>query len=440
MDESEGQFEFDPGFQTKIAALFTRDTTFAMKNKDLLKPEYFTNDAAGALVRIVQEHIKVYRAVPDLKILPTILKDEIAAKRIRPDMIEGIKTTVRDIVKADLSNPAFVTNKVTEFAKHQAVEQAMMASIGLLEKRDWNKIAELMKHATSIGANGDDDDYDYWEESKNRAQYRRDLRDGKIIRDGITTGYSAIDANLYHMGWGRKELSCMMGAAKAGKSMSLGDFARNANLAGYHVYYDTLEVSRDIIADRLDAANADTLMKELHKRPDDVEKALLRLRTAKTGHFKMREHASGTLKPSVLHRTLERYRADGIIFDLVVVDYADIMASEYRSDSLQENLRTIYIDLRAIAFETNTALLTATQTNRDGAKAHTAKATDVGDDWNKARTVDLMIGIDATDVEKNAGEARLSFLLSRNGESGFGLRIRQDRSKMQFITKILGRV
>lgn len=438
MDDA--QFEFDPGFQTKIAALFTRDTVFAMKTKDLLKPEYFTDDAAGSLIRIVQEHLKVYRTVPDIKILPTILKDEITAKRIRPDMVEGLKTAVKEIIRADLSNPKFVTDKVVEFAKHQAVEQAMMASLNLLDKRDWGKIAELMKNATSVGDNGDDDDYDYWGEVGNRTKKRQDLRDGKIIREGITTGYSAIDAYLYHMGWGRKELSCMLGAAKAGKSMSLGDFAKNANLAGYNVYYDTLEVGRDIIADRLDAANSDTLMRELHKRPEDVEKALARLAATSKGHFKLREHGSGTLKPSQLHRAIENYRNDGIIFDLVVVDYADIMASEYRSDNLQENLRTIYIDLRALAYELNVAMLTATQTNRDGAKAHTAKATDVGDDWNKARTVDVMIGISATDAEKAAGEARLSWLLSRNTEDGFSLRIRQDRAKMQFLTKVIGKV
>jgi replicative DNA helicase len=296
-----------------------------------------------------------------------------------------------------------------------------------------------MKDAVSVGVTNDGGDYDYFEEIKNRTQERHDLKAGKVTRSGITTGYAALDAYLYHMGWGRKELSCIMGAAKAGKSMSLGDFGKNASMAGYNVFYDSLEVAKEIIASRVDAALSDTMMKDLHKDPDKI-KAEIEAIAAKSGKFKMRDHASGTLKPSQLMRLLEQYRADGIIFDLVIVDYADIMAAEYRSDSLQENLRTIYVDLRAIAYEANCALLTATQTNRDGAKAATAKATDVGDDWNKARTVDLMLGINATDPEKAAGEARLTWLLARNGESGFSLGIKQDRSKMQFITKILGKV
>lgn len=437
---NDAKFEFDAGFQSKIASLFLRDTSFALKTNDLIQPEYFTEDATGALIRIAKDHLRVYKSVPDLKILPTLIKDEIAAKRLRPDMLEGVKAVIKEAIKADLSNPDYVVDQVVRFAKHQAIEQAMMRSIPLLEKGQFDKIAEIMKKATSVGLTVDDGDYDYWAEIENRTKERADLLAGKIVREGITTGYPDIDGNLYHYGWGRRELSCIMGAAKAGKSMSLGDFGRNASLAGYNVLYITLEVSKKIIAERLDAANSDTLMRELHKDHARVEAAIKALRAKNAGHLRIREYASGTCKPSQVNRLIEDYRANGIIFDLVIVDYADIMAAEYRSDSMIENLRTIYIDLRAIAFEHNIAVLTATQTNREGAKASTAKATDIGDDWNKARTVDILIGINATDAEKAAGEARLTWLLSRNTEDGFSLRIKQDRQKMKFLTKVLGRV
>ena len=438
MDEEEAQYEFDAGFQNKILHLFARDSTFALRTKDLIKPEYFTNTAVGEMIRIIQSHVEVYKTTPDLRMIPMLIKDEIAAKRLRPDCIDDVKELVRGIFTADVSNADFVTDKVAGFAKRMAIEQGIMSSVPLLDKMEFDKIAVIMKKALAVGEVIDGDDYDYFMEIDNRTQKRLDLLAGKVVRNGITTGYSGLDALMYHYGWGRKELSCVMGAAKAGKSMSLGDFAKNASLAGYNVLYDSLEVAKEIIAERVDAGLSDTLMKDLHKEHAKVEAAVKKLH-AKAGQFKLRDHASGTLKPSQLHRLIQKYRAEGIIFDLVALDYADIMAAEYRSDNLQENLRTIYIDLRAIAYEENIAMLTATQTNRDGAKAATAKATDVGDDWNKARTVDLMIGINATDAEKAIGEARLTWLLSRNSESGFSIRIKQDRAKMKFLVKILGR-
>jgi replicative DNA helicase len=441
MSETEAEtlkFEFDILFQKKIVSLFLRDTNFAIKVKDLIKPEYFTEAAHAQVIRIVQEHVKVYKCVPDLRSITTVLQDEVTAKRVRADILPDVKACIRDALKADLSNPGYVTDKVVNFARHQAIEQGILSSLGMLEAGQFDKITELFRKVFSVGADVDGEDYDYFEEITSRTKTREDLLAGKAVRSGITTGYAAVDAHLYHYGWGRKELSLIMGAAKSGKSLSLADFAKNATLAGYNAFLASCEVSGVIIADRLDAALSNTMMRDLHKNPKDVEAAITKL-NYKSGKLMMRDYPSGLLKPSQINRAIENYRAEGLIMDLVVVDYADIMAAEYRSDSLIENLRSIYVDLRAIAHTQNVAMLTATQTNREGAKAATAKATDIGDDWNKARTADILIGLNATDDEKAKGEARLTWLLSRNTEDGFSLRIKQDRQKMQFLTKVLGK-
>lgn len=437
MADTEALYEFDATFQRKIAALFLRNGTFAAQTKDLIKPEYFGEDAVGVLIRIVKEHYTIYRSVPDLKILPTILKEQIDKKMIRKDVIPDLKLILSDILKTDISNPDFVKDRVSDFAKHQAIESAIMASVGLLEKGKFDEIAEVIKKAVSVGAAMKSDDYDYFEEIKTRTQKREDIMTGKIVKRGITSGYAGIDCHLYHNGWGRKELSCIMGPAKSGKSMSLGDFSKNASLAGYNVLYVSLEVAKEIIAERIDAALSDTIMNDLPKNFATVESAITTAHKG-AGRFKIRDFASGTFSPSMLRLLLDEYLADGIVFDLVALDYADIMAPDHRSDDLRENLRTIYIDLRAIAYDYDLAMLTATQTNRAGAMSSTAKATDVGDDWNKARTVDILIGLNATDAEKTAGKARLYWALSRNTADGFTVEIQQDRAKMKFIQKVLG--
>jgi replicative DNA helicase len=121
------------------------------------------------------------------------------------------------------------------------------------------------------------------------------------------------------------------------------------------------------------------------------------------------------------------------------VDYADLMTPEFLSGEPREDSKSIYTDLRQIANAFKVALLTATQTNREGAKAMTAKATDVAEDFNKIRIADIVISINAHTDEVAAGEARLFFAAARNGESGFTLRIKQERGKMKFLTKILMR-
>jgi replicative DNA helicase len=439
-DAGQAQWEFDEGFQKKIASLFLRDSRFANQTKDLIQGEYFANTAHGMLVDLVKDHVAVHKAVPDPRILTQLVKDAKAAKRVREDMIPDIKKMIVDSMKADLSNASYVVGKVTDFAKHQAMEQAIIKSVELLQRGDFKGIEKLQKAALAVGADSDDEgDYHYFREIDNRTQLREDWKAGKIIKRGISTGYSEIDAHLYHNGWGRRELSLMMGAAKAGKSLSLGEFTKNASLLGFNTAYLSCEVSKDIIADRLDANLADTAMRLLKDDPQTV-RARIKAAEKAAGELIIRDFASGTLKPSKVKRLLEKWRAEGITIDLLAIDYADIMAAEYRSDNTIDNLRSIYIDIRAIAYEEDLALLSATQTNRSGAAAHTAKMTDVAEDFNKIRTADVVIGINATDAEKQSGEARLHWVASRNSEDGMSLRIRQDREKLKFLTKVLGRV
>lgn len=433
------KWDFDEGFQRKTLALFMRDTQFASRTKDLINPDYFANAAHGQLISLIQGHLRVHKTVPDLRILTQILKDEKAKKRLRDDTLGEIKTAIKDVMRTDLSNSSYVAEKVADFAKFTAMEQALIQSVDLLQRGDFAGIEKLQKAALAVGLQQDEGDYHYFKEIENRTKVREDYKAGKIVKRGITTGYAEIDAYLYHNGWGRREMSLMMGAAKAGKSLSLGEFTKNATLTGLHAAYLSLEVSTQIIADRLDANISDTAMRLLKDDPKTVE-ARIKAAEAKAGTFILRDFASGTLKPDSIKKILERWRSEGIILDLLTVDYADIMAANYRSDNQIDNLRSIYVDLRAIAFEEDLALLTATQTNRAGAAAHTAKMTDVAEDFNKIRTADVVIAINASEGEKKSNEARLTWVASRNTEDGFSLLIRQDREKLKFLTKVLGRV
>lgn len=161
----------------------------------------------------------------------------------------------------------------------------------------------------------------------------------------------------------------------------------------------------------------------------------------------MHEYPSGTFSPNQLRQLVQRYKTPGrnpdgslrppIKFDLIVVDYADIMAPNYRTNDAIENSKSVYVDLRAIAFEENAAVLTATQTNREGFKSTVAKAEHVAEDFNKVRTVDLMISINKTEEEAARGESRLYFAASRNQESGFTVVIKQNLSMMKFIEDVV---
>jgi replicative DNA helicase len=431
-------FEFDEAFQERVAALTVRDSQFMTTTRHLIKPEYFEDVGDAAMVNMVCRFWDRFKAVPDKVVMAQLIKDDVAAgivrKELVPRVVEKFKAFYGE--KVSLTGREYVAEKVAEFVRHQAVGKAILASVDLIEKGQFGKVEEIVKKAVAIGTNESMAAYDFWGKIEERAQQRIDKVSGAMPLRGITTGMLKLDELLYHRGWGRKELVTLMGGAKSGKTTGLVGFAKCASLAGYNVLYVTLEVSAAIISDRLDACITSTEMQALLSSIRDVESKLKTLQ-ARAGKLLVHEYPTGTLTPAMLEALIERYRNDGVIFDLLAVDYADIMAPNIRTQDSIENSKSIYVDLRAICQKHDLAGLTATQTNRDGMKAAVATMVHVSDDINKMRIVDLAISINLTDEERSRGEARLYFAASRNQASGFTVFIKQDVARMKFIESIV---
>ncbi len=431
-------FDFDADFQRKVAILCCRDETFFRRAEGLAKAEYFEDRSEAAIVHIATTYHDRYKRLPERPEWTELIKDAKSEKVIREDDIPDIVKVLREILKAPLPARDYAVDKVAGFAKKQAVALAYLQTIPMVEKGEHEKAEKIMQKAFATGAQAVVADNDYWNDIEARTQYRRDVEAGLIKKDGITTGLPKLDKMLYHHGWGRKELSVIMGGAKKGKSTGLLHWALAASQAGFNTLYVTLEVAAKIIMERMDANVAGIDMSDLNSKNNEVEKGVKnKAGLRKPGALKVTEFASGTMTCADLKKVIEFYRAEGIQFDCIVVDYADIMAAEIRSGNDINESKQVWLGLRAIAHEENAAVLTATQTNRAGFTADVAKAEHAAEDFNKIRIADLVLTINRTDEEKVKGEARLYFAASRNQAGEFTLKISQDLSKMRFMIGIL---
>ena len=227
-----------------------------------------------------------------------------------------------------------------------------------------------------------------------------------------------------------------MGGAKSGKSTGLLHFAKKAFEAGYKVLFTTHENSAEVTSDRFDASIANVPMKDLDVSSAAVRGAYTSL-AGKGGILKIEEFPAGEATVADIKRLINRYAAQGIVFDLLVCDYADELRPSRRHNDERFALKEIYTSMRALAQTEEIAIITATQTNRAGNKATTAQATDVGEDWSKMKIADLVFTINATDDERKLNQLRLHIALARNSEQGITIHCSCDRSKMQFITRVL---
>lgn len=438
-EAEEAQFDFSEDFQTKIAALILRDERFYRRIDGLVKPAHFENRAEAILVGLVMKHFDEYGQLPTMEsgVWAEILKRATRDRIIRDDDRREVVDKFRLIKKHSLSGANFVVDKLAEFAKNQEISKAIHESIDLLQRGEYDSIEKAFSKAFNMGAARDYEELDYWENIEERTQRRKDKASGLIKPNGIPTGVKKIDQLLFHKGLGRKELTVIMGGAKKGKSMGLGDLAARFALQGYNVLYATLEVSLDIIADRLDANITKTEMNSLEDNIHSVHDDISGKKSGGAGEFKICEFPSGQLTCKELKRVIERYRTEGIKFDVIVTDYADIMAPDIYTPNDIENSKQVWLGLRAIAQVEDCVMLTATQTNRSGFKSVTAKADDVAEDFNKIRIADLVFSINRTDEERDRGEARLYFAASRNQAGEFSVTIKQNLARMSFIDGVV---
>lgn len=434
--------EFETEFQTAIAALVLRDSDFNHLTEGLLLPEFFENEPEANIVGIILDYFKKYRRCPEKPAFVQELKEAIAAKKIRKDTVDDLRAKYAELMGMGLGDVEKAVESVAKFARKQALTGAILQSAEILLRtkggaEDFEKVEGLVKKAGEVGATETTNGVDYGGTIVARTEVRKDLMSGMTKPKGIPTGIRELDNILFHKGWGRAELSCYMGGAKSGKTTALIDHAQAAASLGFKVLYVTLEVSPEIVCTRLDSNISEVAIKELGMNPHEVQRRV-QAYAAKAAPIQIEGFPTGSLTPKELGRLLKKHKSKGKSYDLVCLDYADLMAPTLNYKDERVNLKSIYIDLRALAQEFNVAMLTATQTNREGYKAATATATHIAEDFNKVRTVDLLISINKTEDERARGEARLYLVASRNQEDGISIRIKQALERAKFAARVLG--
>ena len=133
--------------------------------------------------------------------------------------------------------------------------------------------------------------------------------------------------------------------------------------------------------------------------------------------FRMSSHVNGSISVTEISRIVKRWKREGWIPDVIVIDYADILAPEKISQKeFRHSENDKWRALRRLSQDYNCLVVTATQTD--------TKSYDVADlslgNFSEARTkadhVTGMVGLNQTPEEKKAQVMRLGWLALREGE------------------------
>ena len=106
---------------------------------------------------------------------------------------------------------------------------------------------------------------------------------------------------------------------------------------------------------------------------------------------------------------------ENFIPDMIVTDYADILASEDRRVTGREQIDLTWKAHKNLAAKRNCLVVTGSQTNRKSVDKKRVQSTDVAEDIRKLAHVDGMMMLSQTEKEKGAKMMRISYV-DRHGE------------------------
>jgi len=210
----------------------------------------------------------------------------------------------------------------------------------------------------------------------------------------VETGVVGLDAMLAG-GFHSKTMSLFMLPTNMGKSAIMCALAANMVAAGKKVLYITLEMSEEMISQRIMANIFDIEQNSLkHYDQTTFIKKMKKLGGLIEDKIRVKEFPTSTMNSNVIRRLLkELEEKQDYIPDIIFVDYLELMKPNHSRKVSQkhEDLRTVSEELRDIALEYDLPVVSAMQTNRDGYAAKELDLNDMSGSFGVAMTADFVV-------------------------------------------------
>jgi replicative DNA helicase len=412
--------EYGWGFQVKVLAAMFTDRIFLQQIADIIRPEYFESDANNWLLEIVLDHFQQYKTPPTkdvLKVKLTELGTEGSEGVLKTAILEQLKDVFRFMESDDLT---FVKDEILNFCKNQEIKRAIMDSVNLLQRGNYDEIKSKIDTAMKAGA-----------DTNIGLEYKSNIsaRYAEASRHTITTGWDVID-DLMDGGLAPGELGVVMAPAGIGKSWMLINIGANAVKAGHCVIHYTLELNENYVGQRYDSVVTGINAQTLKHHQDTVEEKMKTLQ----GDLIVKYFPTKSVGVMGLKAHLEKTIMLGNKPALVIVDYGDLLKINVKKDK-HEALEELYEELRGMAGEYDIPVWTASQAGRSALEEDVIEADKIASSYGKVMVADFLMSLSRKVEDKMSGTGRGHVIKNRFGPDGITLpsKINTNNGQFQFF-------
>ena len=426
MTEKTDFSKFGKTFQDKLTYLILTERVFADQLGEVLDVNFLEYKYLQSIVRSIYEYKEKYEVYPSLKIMATLIRNNIDDDVVKEQAKEYLLSVLKDA--SIVEDCDYVKETSLDFCKKQKLKEAMMRSVKLLNRSSFDEISTVINEALKLGTDINFG-YDYKLDFEERFKIKQ--------RDPITTGWKEIDA-ICKGGLGNGELGVVIAPTGAGKSMALVHLGAQAVKQGKTVIHYTLEMAETSIAGRYDSCITGLKLKEMFQFKEQIHEKVKDIE----GNVIIKEYPTKSATTTTIKNHLERIKSRGIKVDMIIVDYADLLRPviNRKSNEKRHDLESIYEELRGLSQVFECPIWTASQTNRSGLNAEIVTLEAISEAFNKCFVADFIFTISRTIEDKKVNKGRIYVAKNRNGLDGVVFPIRMDTSNVSIKVLSLGTV
>lgn len=398
-----------------------------------IKKEYFERREEKILFSHISSFVEQYKATPTYEALYVALANDKTLNESEADGIDALVTNIKE--NAEESKMEWLIDSTEEFCKDRAMYNAIQEAVAIYEgqsKLPRGAIPDIVKDAVAVGFDTTLG-HDYLADAEKRYEYYH-KKENKV------------PFNLEWMnkstkgGFAKKTLSIFMAGPHVGKSAFMCHQAAGNLKDGRNVLYFTMEMAEEEISKRIDANLLDLTIDDVIEIPKEVYlNKINQLKLKTTGKLIVKEYGMGAAHVGHFRTFINELRLkQNFIPDIIYVDYINICASLRMAGNKTVNsyglMKSVSEELRGLASDTNTVIVSATQFNRSGFDNSDPGMDDISESFAVNFGVDYMAALIASDELKAKGQVLVKQLKNRFANMDLYPKffLGFDRTKMKF--------
>jgi replicative DNA helicase len=411
---------YGSGFQIKVLSSLLKHKEFLQTINDVIEPEMFDSPASQWIVKEILRYYYKYHTTPSLEFL------QVEVKKIDNEVLKiSVAEQVKESLKAANEDRDYIEQEFSGFCKNQQLKKALLNSVDLLGKGQFEDIRSIIDRALKAGAD------------KNIGhEYDKDIeqRHREDDRAAIPTPWDIINQHLMG-GLGRGDLGLIFGGPGSGKSWFLVNLGAYAIKNGFTVVHYTLELSDIYTGKRYDSVLTGIDFKEIYNHRETVEKVIKNI----PGKLIVKEFPMGKTTVNTIESHIRKCIDLGHKPDLIIIDYIDLLKSNRKSVDIKDEIDDVYTAIKGMARELNTPIWSVSQVNRAGAKDDIVEGDKAAGSYNKIMIADFIASLSRKRIDKLNKTGRVHIMKNRYGQDGmtYNAQINTDNGSIKIDTQEL---